>query len=371
MSGQSELDFIVRKTDWAKTRFVERELEEELAPGQLLFRVDRFAFTANNISYAMAGDLLGYWRFFPAEEGWGRVPAMGFGDVIASTQQGVEVGTRCFGFFPMSRHLRIEPSHASPTSIVDGVPHRAEIAAVYNTYQPVRRDGFYSPEFEDELLLLRGLFMTSFLAEDFIAEHGYYDAESVVISSASSKTSIALAFRLRETEGARAIGLTSEGNRDFVESLGCYDQVLDYEAIDAIPGSSPAIFVDMADNGAVTRAVHEHLGPNLRYSQSIGGTHWQAIGGGEGIPGPKREFFFAPAQIAKRSRDWGPQGLQERLGASLKAFMESSRKWLRVERDYGREAVERVYEATRAGNARPDRGHILSLWDDAGAAAGE
>jgi len=370
MSGSEELDFEVWKSDWARTRFVEGDLLEALAPGQLLFRVERFAFTANNITYAMAGDLLGYWRFFPAEEGWGRLPTMGFGEVIATTHPGVEVGTRCFGFFPMSRHLRIEPAHASASSIVDGVSHRADLAAVYRQYAPVSHDPFYAADYEDEVLLLRGLFLTSFLAEDFIADHDYYGAESVVISSASSKTSIALAFRLTETQGAQPIGLTSSRHLDFVRNLGCYAEVFAYEAVEEI-AQRPAVFVDMAGNAEVTRRLHEHLASKLRYSQRIGGTHWDAGGENEDMPGPEPEFFFAPAQIAKRSEDWGPQGLQERLGASLRAFMESSRKWLQVQQGYGREAVEQTFHATREGNARPDRGHILSLWDDAGAVSGE
>jgi len=371
MRGKRELDFLVQKSAWEQTRFLERDAKGDAASGEILFRVDRFAFTANNITYAMAGDLLGYWRFFPAEEGWGRLPVMGFGDVIASAHPGVEVGCRCFGFFPMSRYLRMAPAQVSATSIVDGAPHRADLAAVYRQYQPVSHDALYASDFEDEVLLLRGLFLTSFLAEDFLADHDYYGAESVVISSASSKTSIALAFRLMETGGARAIGLTSGSHVDFVRGLGCYSEVFDYEAIDQISTKRPALFVDMAGNAQVTRRLHEHLASKLRYSQRIGGTHWNAGGGDDGIPGPEREFFFAPAQIAKRSEDWGAQGLQDRLGASLRAFMESSRKWLQIERGYGQEAVERTYQATREGSARPDRGHILSLWDDAGAAAGE
>ena len=371
MAREKGLDFLVSKSDWAKTRFAEPALKVELERDEVLFRVDRFALTANNITYAMAGDLLGYWRFFPAAEGWGRLPVMGFGEVVASRQNEVEVGRRCFGFFPMSRHFRMLPSKASNHSIVDGAPHRADLAAVYRQYQPVSHAPFYASDFEDEILLLRGLFLTSFLAEDFIAEHDYFGAESMVISSASSKTSIALAFRLTETKGARAIGLTSGKHLEFVRSLGCYDAVFDYEAIEEIPAHVPAVFVDMAGNTGLTRRVHEHLASRLRYSQRIGGTHWDSAGGDQEIPGPEREFFFAPAQIAKRNEDWGPQGLQERLGASLRAFMESSRKWLHIERGYGPEAVERTYQATREGSARPERGHILSLWDDAGAAAGK
>ena len=370
MSRIEGLDFIVDKSAWNKTRFVETEGSTDLAAAQVLFRVDRFAFTANNISYAMAGEMLRYWYFFPKEEGWGCLPTMGFGDVVASTHEGVAVGTRCFGFFPMAKYLLIEPASANPGSIVDGVAHRQSLAPAYNQYQPVASDALYSAAHEDEHALTRGLFLTSFLAEDFLAESDLYGADSIVISSASSKTSIALAFVVAQKGRARAVGLTSARNLDFVESLGFYDRVLTYDEVGALPAETKSVFVDMAGDTRVTRDVHEQLGENLVFSQRIGGTHWDAGGDDGDIPGPPREFFFAPGQIKKRLADWGPQGFQERLGASLHEFIESSEKWLRVERGYGREAVKRVYDATLAGSASPAEGNILSLWESEDAAAG-
>lgn len=363
------LEFVVKKAAWHETRFVDTEVPTDLAPGQVLFRVDRFAFTANNISYAMAGDALRYWQFFPKGDGWGCLPTMGFGDIIASTCEGAPVGTRCFGFFPMAKHLLIEPAVSNPGSIVDGVAHRRELAPTYNQYVPVGSDALYSPEHEDELALTRGLFMTSFLAEDFLSDSGLYGAQNVVISSASSKTSIALAFVVAQKGQAKAIGLTSARNRGFVEGLGFYDQVLTYDELDALP-EAPSVYVDMAGNAAVTRAVHERLGTNLKFSQRIGGTHWDAGGDDGDLPGPAREFFFAPGQIKKRISEWGPKEFSERLGASLQSFVETSAKWLKVERGYGRDAVERVYRATLEGNASPAEGHILSLWENERAAAG-
>jgi len=384
MSERAGLDFIVDKSAWHETRFVESPVPSRLAPGQVLFRVDRFAFTANNITYAMAGDMLRYWSFFPvdagaqnvdtgaqsSEEGWGRLPTMGFGDVVDSAHEGVPVGTRCFGFFPMSRYLVIEPSSASPSSIHDGVAHRVGLAPAYNQYSPVAEDPLYSADHEDALILMRGLFMTSFLAEDFLAESDLYGAESVVISSASSKTGIALAFVVKQKGRAKAIGLTSARNRDFVEGLGVYDQVATYDEIGSLRGDSPAVFVDMAGNIKVSRAVHEHFGPELKFSQRIGVTHWDAGGDDEELPGPAREFFFAPAQIQKRIAEWGPEGFQERLGSAWRAFRDSSGAWLRVRRGYGPEAVQRVYRATLEGNTRPEEGNVLSLWESEAVAAG-
>jgi hypothetical protein len=370
MSQTEGLDFIVDKSAWEKSRFVETEVSMDLAPGQVLFRVDRFAFTANNISYALAGEFLRYWYFFPKEEGWGCLPTMGFGDVVASTHSDVAIGTRCFGFFPMSKYLLIEPASANAGSIVDGVEHRQSLAPAYNQYQPVANDPLYSAAHEDELALLRGLFLTSFLAEDFLADSDLHGADSVVISSASSKTSIALAFVVAQKGRAQAVGLTSARNRGFVESLGFYDEVRTYDEIGTLPADTKSVFVDMAGDAQVTRAVHEHFGNNLVFSQRIGGTHWDAGGDDSDIPGPERQFFFAPGQIKKRLVDWGPQGFQERLGSALQAFVETSGKWLHVERGYGREEVERVYNATLAGSADPAVGNILSLWENEDEASG-
>ena len=36
----------------------------DLAEGQVRFRIERFAVTANTVTYATVGDTLGYWDFF-------------------------------------------------------------------------------------------------------------------------------------------------------------------------------------------------------------------------------------------------------------------------------------------------------------------
>jgi NADPH:quinone reductase-like Zn-dependent oxidoreductase len=363
------VDFLVEKAEWRQHRFVDVP-EPDLAPGQVLFRIDRFAFTANNISYALAGDALGYWRFFPAPDGWGRLPTMGFGDVICSSHPNVAEGTRCFGFYPMSRYLVIEPGAASPAQIVDGAAHREGLAPAYNQYSPIVHDALYEPEHEDALMLLRGLFLTSFLADDFLAEHDHHGAESVLISSASSKTSIALAYQVSRAGRARAVGLTSAHHLEFASKLGCYDRLLTYDEVSSLDPATPTVFVDMAGSGPLRAAVHGHFGDQLRHSCSIGATHWDAPRNGGPLPGPKPEFFFAPGQIQKRVAEWGPAGFQERLAAAWSSFRAFTDGWLRVQRGYGREAVERVYLETLEGRTRPEDGHVLSLWDSAQEASG-
>ncbi|MDJ0867923.1 MAG: DUF2855 family protein [Myxococcota bacterium] len=362
MTHPAGLDFLVHKTDWKQHRFDDAPAPE-LGDGQVLFRVDRFAFTANNISYALAGDLIGYWRFFPAPEGWGRLPTMGFADVVDSKHPGVAVGTRCFGFYPMSRYLVIEPSAASPAGITDGAAHREGIAPAYNQYSPTEGDALWEADHEDALMLMRGLFMTSFLADDFLAAEGFGE-QAVLISSASSKTSIALGHLVSTGGRAHAVGLTSARNLEFVRKLGCYDRVVTYDEVDRLDAAVPTVYVDMAGNGAVRRRVHEHFGGQLKHSCTIGATHWDRTGDvDEALPGPQPEFFFAPGQIQKRAADWGPAELQRRLGAAWSGFRAFSESWLQVQRGAGREAVVRVYEDTLAGRTEPQHGHVLSLWN--------
>jgi hypothetical protein len=362
-SRANHLDFLVARPDWQRCRVDQGDPPADPGEGKVLFRVDRFALTANNISYAKAGDMLRYWDFFPAQEGWGRIPAMGFADVLASGHPGVAPGERVFGFFPMSRYLVIEPSRATPAQIVDGAAHREGIAPAYNTYSPVGADPTYSAEHEDAHMLMRGLFMTSFLIDDFARENDLFGAEQVVIASASSKTAIALAFLVSRSRSARVIGLTSPRNAAFVKGLGYYDEVVLYDDVEALP-ARPTIFVDMAGSGDVTNRVHRHLGGEVRHSCSVGATHWDASPRDAELPGASPEFFFAPGQMQKRAADWGPDGLNQRIASSWTDFRDASDKWLEVVRGSGPEAVEQVFRETLEGRTLPSQGHVLSMWKE-------
>lgn len=354
--------FEVRRGAPREHRFVETRLPAELAPDGVLLRVDRFAFTSNNVTYALTGDMLGYWKFFPADEGWGRIPAMGYADVVASRHPQVREGERVFGFFPMSTHLAVEAADANAAQFVDAAAHRRESAPAYRQYLRTTGDPLHRPEHEDALLLLRGLFLTSFLVDDFLQTSDDFGARTFVVSSASSKTAVALAFQLSKRRAGTVVGLTSPRNLDFVRGLGCYDQVLPYDDVGAIPTGAKAVFVDHSGDGVVVDAVHGHLGERLVHSCIVGATHWEAKPRARTLPGAAPTFFFAPAQIVRRTKEWGPAGFQQRLGAAWEAFRADSERWLRVVRGHGRDAVVRTVDALLEGRAAPQEGHVLSLW---------
>ncbi len=362
-------DFLVRRDDLRTHTFAPAVAPATLPPGQVLLRVDEFAFTSNNVTYAAFGEAMSYWNFFPAPEGWGRIPVWGFGTVLKSTVGGIRPGERFYGYYPMSGWVVVQPERMSEAGFFDGAAHRKPLHAVYNQYLRTSTDAGYDPAREAEQMLLRPLFITSFLIDDFLADNAFFGAQSVVLSSASSKTAYGTAFQLaqRGTSGQRpeVVGLTSASNRAFVEALGCYDRVITYGEVDTLPRTAPTAYVDMSGDGAVRKAVHEHFADCLKYSCSVGGTHWDALAGAGGLPGPRPTLFFAPAQIKRRMADWGPAELQGRIALAWKAFLGTvsspSQGWMKVVRGKGAADVERVYLDMLDGRAKPDEGHILSL----------
>jgi hypothetical protein len=338
--------------------------------------IDRFALTSNNITYAAMGDTMQYWQFYPVADtgdgiAWGRIPVWGFGTVQASNHPEVAVGERLYGYFPMATAVDLTPAKVSTNAFFDAAPHRAQLHSVYNQYMRCAVDPFYTADSEDRQALLRPLFITSWLIDDFLADNDFFGATSdpaqpglMLLSSASSKTAYGTAFQLAQRKGIEVVGLTSPGNVAFCESLGCYHRVLTYDQLAQIAPAAPCIYVDFAGNAAFRKALHTHC-KALKYSSSIGATHVSDMGGGKDLPGPKATLFFSPAQIKKRSAEWGAQGLGQRLVQSWQAFVATvsnlQAPWLQVEHHTGADAVQSAYQLVLGGKGDPRLGHILSL----------
>lgn len=356
----------VRKDDWCETRVVTETVDRNPTNNEVLIRVDRLALTANNISYASAGDSLGYWGFFPAEEGWGRIPAMGWGDVIASARPEVRVGERVWGFFPFSTHLKIQAGKISAGQFLDAPLHRADHAPVYAQFDRASANPIYEKAREDQDSLLRGLFLTSWLVEDFLNASDSFGAEACLITSASSKTSIALGHCVRQRGNLTSIGITSPGNVAFCEGLGFYDTVVTYGDVAGLDAAQPVVLVDMAGSARVLSNLHHHYGDHMRHSCRVGATHYDEMGSVEGLPGATPVFFFAPTHVKVRAAEIGATQLMSRIGAAFVAFRKFSDGWLVLEHSYGPEAVAGIYQAVLAGKADPATGQIISMWSQGG-----
>jgi len=358
------VDFIVNRSDLRQTAFVpgRDSADSDLESGQVLLRVDRFAFTANNVTYGAVGDMIGYWNFFPAKDGWGRIPVWGFGDVVRSRHDALKPGERIYGYFPMSTYLVVQADQVSAGRFIDAAPHRAALPPIYNQYLCIAAEPGYDRAHEVHMALFRPLFTTSFLLDDFLAENAFFGARSVLLSSASSKTALGLAFLSKRRRGeCEVVGLTSRANTAFVERTAYYDRVVAYDHVQSLAGGPAAVFVDFAGNATVAGSVHRTLGEKLKYSCSVGVTHWEKMAASEELPGPPRILFFAPDYAKKRVGDWGAAAFQSRVGEAMRQFLASTGSWLRIVEGRGRNALESVYRAMLEGKVDPAEGHVLSL----------
>jgi hypothetical protein len=357
------MDFMVWRDDLRRCRFDEAPVPE-LAPGEALLEVEAFGMTSNNVTYAVMGDAMSYWEFFPAGEGWGRIPVWGFARVLASAHDAVDEGTRVFGYLPPSTHLVVAPDRVDARGFMDGSRHRAKLPSAYNSY--VRADGEQGQDrrHDDQQILFRPLFGTSFLIDDFLAEHDFFGAGTTVVSSASSKTALGTAFLLARREGVEVVGLTSAKRAGFVEDLGVYDRLVAYDALASLP-KEPAVYVDISGDAELRGAVHRHYGESLAHDCAVGATHWDHLVGDTGaLPGPAPKFFFAPDRMSKRSADWGPDGVQTRVRDSWGPFGAWLSGWLEVVHGSGPEAVERAYIELLDGRTDPWLGYVMSLSRD-------
>jgi hypothetical protein len=352
-------DFLVKRDDLRQCR-VEESGTPKIERGQALLRVDAFGLTANNITYAVMGEAMSYWNFFPGADGWGRVPMWGFAEVERSEAEGLVGGTRVYGYLPPSSHLVVTPASADASGFVDASPHRAELPSAYHRYLATAEDRFYRADTEQIQMLLRPLFFTSFLIDDQLDEEGLTGRGPIVIASASSKTAIAAAFLLAQRDGVELIGLTSPRSAEFVAGLGIYGRTVTYDAIESLE-RGPASFVDFAGDRAVRQAVHAHFGDELLYSMAVGVTHWEDFGGGGELPGPRPTFFFAPTRVTKRAGDWGRSGLEQRVGDAWHPFCEWTGGWLETLPGRGFDALQRAYLDVLEGRVASNTAHVISL----------
>ena len=363
-------EFQVRRDDIEKSRLFETAAScadnDSLADGAIRVKVERFSFTANNVTYAVAGDQLGYWQFFPASgddaDGWGIIPVWGFAEVTESNCVDVPVGERLFGYFPPATHLDMMPAHVAEHRLVDGALHRAKLPAGYNTYYRVRAEPGYDPANDNERMLLWPLHITSFCLWDALKDNGWYGAEQVIVVSASSKTSIGLAYALDDDDSApRTVAITSQRNLEFVKRLGLYDESVSYESLVEIDARLPTAIVDMSGNGEVLGRLHTLLGDNMKRCINVGLTHWEESEPGGGIITERSEFFFAPTHIQKRMQNWGPEGFAERTSSFMQETALKSRGWLKLKKINGLNGLADIYKDVCEGRLAADQGLIVEL----------
>lgn len=335
-----------------------------LADGHVRLQVEQLALTANTVTYAQFGDLLGYWGFYPTELPWGAVPAIGWATVGESKVDGIAVGTRLYGWYPMATSVDLR---ATPTSdgLRDDGDHRSAHAPTYRAFSADEAVSGAGADEEARHALLRGLSGTGQLIAWFLADERFVGTEQVLVLSASSKTALGYAFAARQERertgsGPELIGLTSERNLDFVRAVGLYDQVRTYSSVASGVSLRPTAIVDVSGEASVLAALHAQLGDQIVHSMVVGKSHHDAAPA-DIAGGPTPELFFAPSEVERHVAELGAAAFRAKAADGAAAFIDHSRGWLQIERHRGPEAFRAAWARALSGEVPPSVGVIGSL----------
>ena len=356
---------LVNRQDFSDVAIVSHD-NGQLADGFIRVEIGPWALTSNNITYMVTGDQIGYWKFFePSDygiemDGFGRMPVWGYAKVTESNCPDVAVGAMIYGFLPVAETLDIKPVKLNPLGFQDGNDHRTALHPIYNSYTFVDVDPSFGAN-RDLQPVLRPLFTTSFLIDDFLADENFFGAEQVLLLSASSKTALGTAFCLKQRGNIKVAGLTSVVNQAFVMETGFYDDVQTYDSITDLNPDVKTAVVDMAGNGIVMGNVYDHFEENIVYNCMVGKSHWDGAAPKKPSVGAPAIMFFAPDQAKKRMGEWGGQGFAENLAARWLPFCESAESWLNIDPAKGLPEMLETYKAFLNGAADPSKGHLFKV----------
>ena len=351
----------------ARNDLTELETVEQKAPsiveGEVLLRVESFAVTANNVTYAVVGEQVGYWNFFPAPEGKGIVPMWGHAEVVESNHPEIAVGERVYGYLPMATHLVVQPGKVSASGFTDMAEHRQPMSPIYNQYSRLAADPEHDKTRENQRMIFGPLFKTGFLIEYFMRGEDWFGAEQVVLTSASSKTAMGLASVAKaHSPSIKRVGLTSSGNVDFVKGAGLYDEVLAYDDLSSL-ADVPSVSVDFAGNADLLQQLHERLGDALKYSCLVGVTHIDArgegLGAGHDLPGPTPTLFFAPDHAVSLFNELGPEEAGRRMAGSWRAFLADVGDTVEMVVHEGLDKAAEIFRKMVGGKVDPSEGVII------------
>jgi Protein of unknown function (DUF2855) len=279
--------------------------------------------------------------------------------------RGVEVGERCYGYFPIASHIRMQASRVTKRGFYDVAPHRLALTSAYNQYTRCSNDPAWRRENENYQMIVRPLFITSFMGADFLQDNNFFGARRVVVSSASSKTAYGAAFCLKDKHNIELVGLTSRGNRGFVQELGCYHSTVIYDEIETMAPEVPTLYPHFSGDEDLRAKIHHHFGAALTYDCFAGSARNTEFLRDTGLPGPRPEFYFAPVQIRKRNTDWGHDEVNRRFNEAQLAFIrrvsDRANPWMDIIEHKGMEVAQRLIADMHGGRMNPRQGHVVVL----------
>lgn len=383
-----------KKSKIKQTVILEDELPA-LQDGEIRMEVNKVGLSTNNLFYAQMGNapFLKFFAVYPLDQHADLVivPAWGMATVIASKNPDFAVGEQFRGFLHMTNVVQMKAKRSEDGFVAYG-GNRDKINSAYNGFiqvadaptSPFKGEGIKS----DLAMTSAPGALSGFILSELLKMNDIYGANTIALTSASSKLSLAIAVLLKQqrAEGkVRVVGYTGTGNKSFVENTGCFDQVLTYDEKLPNQKGEKYVMVDVAGDASIFKRNKKSIVKAL----AVGGTHSDAKSstftafGPSGIvkmvlgmvsPGglggwmagklnPTLEMFFAPTVMTELKNQWGKATFDERCDLALGSFVDAAidNGWIEVNRLEDLEGIQAAYKRIFSGEVPPSEAIILSL----------
>jgi Protein of unknown function (DUF2855) len=365
--------------DHTKQHFVSLPNERlpPLSPNRVRMRTTLFALSANNLTYARIGHLVGWWGIHPLPQStpapfndpskYGRTMCWGSGQVVESTSPLLNVGHTLFGVFPIGTlPVDKEMTADSPGVFLETTAHRRDVLPVYNRYFLYQGDDAKSEQSRAWDAVMRGHFETSYAINriafswDLVtlppinpsgAKDAPWSADDasltnalVLIFAASGKTAASFAQQNQELRPAefrprQLIAVGSSAAKAFTEGFGWFDEVHLYSDSPAalaaswsVDSKTKVVILDYGARGDAAVAWADSLRPLCGTVQFVRVANDANIKGAEAntqaaLAGQQRGEVIVNSSVL---RDWG----MEKLGAE-RYFQELDKQWAEFKRRGG------------------------------------
>ena len=257
----------------------------------------------------------------------------------------------------MSRYLKVIPKKVNDFGFIDDSNHRRKLPPVYNHYSKIIKHADESLEYHP---LIKPLFLTSFLNYFFLQDEKFFDCDQIILTSASSKTALSLAFLLskyKSKDNKKLIAITSEKNIQFISEIKFYDIVLSYDNAEENLKRSKSVIVDFAGNSDYLKKLSDHLGDGLKHVSLIGLADWSSKTNFKSIPNSK--FFFAPNHAEKRYREMGVKRTTLLSDELLKEFIMKVKNYIKLEYCNDPKDIHELYLKSLKGKIDPSKGYMV------------
>ncbi|KAF7317060.1 hypothetical protein HMN09_00440600 [Mycena chlorophos] len=392
---------------------------QPLPDNHVVIRVERFGWSANNVTYEALGEQA-HFRYFDfhsapqsaktSPETHGLVPVWGFGTIVASSHPKIAIGERIYGYLAPCRYLLcpVSPSDVNRHAFYVPRPHLpagialhpvASVISLYPDRRPYNQiircanDPEYTPTPLGEALtmLYRPLFFTAYWLTDWLHTQNFHGATAVLISSASAKTAFCAAYLIRKRRARgeantelRIVGLTSKRNIAFTRGLGLYDEVVEYDELESkLSTSHKWLYVDVAGNDPLNARLFKHLNSKIVSAVALGMTSlapasekaasldWQtntfsAVAKSTAAAQLQFESFFMVEWLNVRKHQLSMQEIFRRQKEAWVELMRDCVPWVHLVHVSGADAVKRAYDDVAKTGFSPDVGYIWSLWNEPG-----